>query len=164
MDKENEQPCVTDAMLIYRLAELFGVRCKIVNDFTTDDKTLRMLIRDLVDVSREQDELISNHTQESDMGSGGTEVPFNGGRPQGWKPDEQTLVLELGREVAALSNQVLDSIERMREIKAEHPSLRVSHPRQVGPILNAYREGDVSYADAVRILNEMIRDGKQSED
>ena len=49
----------------------------------------------------------------------------------------------------------LNALHReISRIKEERPDLRTAFSMAPGPVLNAYREGDVSYSEAVEILTD----------
>lgn len=55
-----------------------------------------------------------------------------------------------------LIESVSVGIKRLREIKADHPDLKHGHYGGVpGSILNAYREGDMTFEEAVKELEEI---------
>lgn len=56
----------------------------------------------------------------------------------------------------AIESQVFELIEELREIKAANPSLKKSFTYCPGGILNAYRDGDVAFDEAVAHLKECI--------
>ena len=64
-------------------------------------------------------------------------------------------VARVGIEVSCLNDEVYQGIEKLRGIKLRYPELRVSHQLDFGSILNAYREGDLSFEAAVGELGKV---------
>ena len=59
-------------------------------------------------------------------------------------------------EVGTLTESVAKGIKRLRELKAKFPSLKSgTYVGVPGSILNAYREGDMTWDEAVDALNEI---------
>lgn len=56
------------------------------------------------------------------------------------------------KRVDALKDLIFKSIEELRTIKAAHPDFRVGVRNEPGSILNAYREGDVSFDQAKEMI------------
>lgn len=57
--------------------------------------------------------------------------------------------------IEELNNEVHDRIVTLRKVKRANPSLVVSHSLNAGCILNAYREGDITFDEAVAELESL---------
>lgn len=64
-------------------------------------------------------------------------------------------VARLGIEVSCLNDDVYQAIEKLRGIKLRYPELRIAHWMDFGAILNAYREGDLTFEAAVGELGKV---------
>lgn len=58
-------------------------------------------------------------------------------------------------EVDALALAIDLLMERLRALKAAHPELRCGYYSEPGSILNAYREGDLTFEAAKDALNSL---------
>ncbi len=61
-------------------------------------------------------------------------------------------------KLRSLQDQVDSNIIEIREIKNLHPKLKLGYKVSPGGILNAYREGDLTFNEAVAELKGMIYD------
>jgi len=58
-------------------------------------------------------------------------------------------------EMHDMVTAINDSIRKVRDHKAEHPELKKAFCVNYGSILNAYREGDLTFAEAVNELSQV---------
>ena len=58
------------------------------------------------------------------------------------------------RRVGELTDMINESLSELREIKKRKPQFKVSAKNEPGSILNAYREGDVSFEEAKTLLEQ----------
>jgi hypothetical protein len=96
----------------------------------------------------------------------------------GWvnrfRKERQTIVKQDGFYSTAIANekyrinqlnmQVIEAMEELREIKTRVQSLQVPYKFDIGSVLNAYREGDLTFELAVEVLSTIVSAIKPSSD
>ena len=56
-------------------------------------------------------------------------------------------------QIDSLNDNVITEIQKLRKLKRQHPECRVViRPTSRGSVLNAYREGDIDFKQAVEYL------------
>ena len=63
------------------------------------------------------------------------------------------------QKVDKLNKKIYKALTKLRQLKQDNPDLRIEVNNNVGSILNAYREGDIDFDEAVKILSNATLSG-----